>query len=76
MVTEELLPMMENPVPETLRLEMVRDPVPVSVRVTVCVALLPTATVPKSTAPVLAERMPVAEVVEVAAVVLLAALVV
>lgn len=56
-VAEELLPTMENPLPETLSPEIVRAAVPVSVNVTVCVALLPTATLPKSTEFVLAERM-------------------
>lgn len=75
-VVGELLPTTEKPVPETLRPEIVRDPVPVSDSVTVCVALLPTGTLPNSTEAVLAERMPEGEVDEVAAVVLLAALVV
>lgn len=75
-VTEELLPTTENPVPETVRPEIVRDAVPVSVSVMVWVALVPTGTLPKSMEAVLAERIPEPEVVVVAADVLLAALVV
>lgn len=75
MVADEV-PTKENPLPETLRPEIATGPVPVSLSVTDCVALLPTATVPKSTELVLAERMPGPELACDAVLALLAALVV
>lgn len=56
-----------NPAPETLTLEMETAAVPVSVSVSDCVALLPTATFPKSTVLALAARIPVPLCVAVAA---------
>jgi hypothetical protein len=56
-----------KPAPETLTLETETAAVPVLVRVSDCVALLPTSTEPKSTELALAERIPVPELLPVVA---------